>query len=145
MELRPGTRIISFVPKLAKMASQAFPKPSPYASSITTVAMPHAIPSMVSAVRRRLWRLTARLEAAPFQNTFFIRPLLLPQRFHGLQHRRFARGIKSRDHSCDGEASDRQDRRRRNQFWRIEASWPLLRTQNCHEPGGQSHANQAAE
>ncbi len=59
VEVRLGTTITSLVPKLAKMVAQAWPKPLPQASSMTTVAMPQAMPSMVSAVRRRLCRMAS--------------------------------------------------------------------------------------
>ncbi len=71
--------------------------------------------------------------------------LLLPQRFHGLQHRCFAGRIKSCDHTREGEAADGQNSRCGHQFWRIKASLPLLRPENRHEAGGECHADQPAE
>ena len=49
----------ALAPKLSKMLRIACPKPFPYAKSNTTVAMPHAMPSMVSSVRRMSWRMAA--------------------------------------------------------------------------------------
>ena len=48
-----------FVPNCAKIDSTACPNPAPYASSSTTVAIPHAMPTTVITVRRPLCRIAS--------------------------------------------------------------------------------------
>ena len=61
-----------------------------------------------------------------------ITALLLPQRFHWLQHGRFARGIKARNHSGQRQAANRQHGRHRHQFRRIKSSRPLHASHHRH-------------
>src|ERR1700722_5683733 len=56
-EVRPGKTPTAVAPKLSKIFWMAVAKPLPYARSSTTVAMPHAIPAIVSRVRRRSCRM----------------------------------------------------------------------------------------
>ena len=76
-----GKTPIICMPKLEKIAVIARPNPAPYASRITTVAMPQAIPSIVSAVRRRLCLIDEY--ACPSKSWTIC--LFPSQRFHRLQ------------------------------------------------------------
>src|SRR5262249_14218166 len=121
------------------MFAQARPKPSTYASKITTDAIPQAMPNMVSVVRRRLCRMAAY--ASP--STSWIIVLLLPKRFHRLQNRRFSRGIKTGDNTCHCKTANRKYRGHGHQIGRIESSRPMYRTKQRHQGCCETHTNQA--
>src|SRR5260370_21000819 len=88
-EVRPGKAPITSVPQELKMMPMARSKPEPNASRMTIVAIPQAMPSMVSAVRRRLCCIAPR---ASFNRSPVITPpgelLLAPVR-NPLDHLRF--------------------------------------------------------
>src|ERR1700691_3403311 len=132
---------------------------------MTTVAMPHAMPSMVSAVRRRLWRMALydsssksriirqfvicrcnlRRFSAHSQKSQITNVLLLPQRFNRFQSSGLASWIDPSRNACDRQAGDGEHSGFRDQTRRIESAWTIVVTEQSHEAAGQTHPDQSAD
>src|SRR5262249_44766257 len=139
-EVRPGKIPTALSPKLWKIFVIAWPKPFPYASNNTTVAIPHAIPSMVRTVLRRSWRMAPKACCRRSRCMLF-----LAERVDRLQHGGAARRIKSRCYSCNRQRRNGQDRRHRHEFGRIESRWRWKTRKHRHQPGSEPHPNSSTQ
>src|SRR5436305_1359107 len=140
-EVRPGKTPMICMPKLEKMLRTARPNPAPYASRSTTVAMPHAMPSMVSMVRRRLCRIA--WYDWPRRSRTIV--LLFPQGFHRRQHRCLARRIKSSHNSGECKRDHGQSSRCRHQSWSVKSRRRRQCAQHGHESGRSPNAQASAD
>src|SRR5262249_40546495 len=103
--------------------------------------MPQAMPSMVRAVRRRLWRIAVCVSLSRSR----IMASLLPEGFYRFQHGCLARGIKTGDDSSQCQTTDRKKSRHRHQLGRIESARSPNVTNHRHQAACQSHSDKSAD
>src|ERR1700761_6218427 len=141
--VRPGNTPIMFVPNCAKIFSNACPNPAPYASSNTTVAMPHAIPTIVISVRRRLCFIASiACPRIPLSMVLF-----LSQCFHRSQHSRLPRWVKASHNSAKSQRSHRHRRRPWHQSRRIKPHVVIShhRTEYGHQSRRTNNPDQSTQ